>query len=169
MKLQSLRELLIEELSDAYDAEKQILEALPKMAQATQTGAVRKAFEDHERQTREQVSMLDRCFEMLEAEPTGRPCKGMKGIIAEGQEMLKQRGDQATIEAGLIASAQKVEHYEIATYGTCRTYAERLGNQDAADLIQQVLDQEKAADVTLTRVAESSVNVEAAVHAGVSD
>jgi ferritin-like metal-binding protein YciE len=163
MELESLRELFVDELRDVYNAEKQITEALPKMA-GSASGELKQAFQNHLEETKGQIGRLEQVFEAIGEKPTfgNKVCKGMKGLITEGEEMLEEEGDRSTIEAGMIASAQKVEHYEIAAYGTLRTYAETLGESEIASLLQQNLDEEKKTDELLTQLAVQSVNVEAA-------
>ena len=161
MKLESLKELFVEELRDIYDAENQILEALPKMVGAATAPDLKNGFSQHLRQTEEQVRRLERIFERLGERAKGKSCEGMKGLLKEGSEALKLGGDDATRDAALIAAAQKVEHYEIASYGTVCTWAELLGESEAFNLLKQTLNEEKQADEKLTRLAESHVNVEA--------
>ena len=161
MKLESLETLYVEELRDIYSAENQLLKALPKMAKTASSPELRQAFEDHLEQTKEHVERLDEIFEKLEKKPTGKTCHGMKGLVEEGSEIMKHDGDDNVLDAGLIAAAQKVEHYEIASYGTVRTWAEMLGEDDAAELLQQTLDEEGETDKRLTELAEEIVNVQA--------
>ena len=161
MKLDSLQKLYVEELRDLYSAENQLVKALPKMAKGASSPELKQAFEDHLEQTREHVERLEEIFEKLDERPTGKTCKGMKGLIEEGSEMLEEDGDESVIDAGLIGAAQRVEHYEIAAYGTVRTFANMLGEDEAAALLQETLDEEGEADKLLTELAESVVNVEA--------
>ncbi|RPH55648.1 ferritin-like domain-containing protein [bacterium] len=163
MEIDSLRKLYVEELKDIYSAEKQILQALPRMAKKTKNQELRKAFEMHLEQTRMQVERLDRIFEMLGKSPRGKKCKGMEGLIEEGKEMMQEDMEPDVMDAALIASAQKVEHYEIASYGTVRTYANLLGEKDHARILQETLNEEGETDKQLTRLAESQINVEAMV------
>ena len=163
MEIDSLRKLYVEELKDIYSAEKQILQALPRMAKKTKNQELRKAFELHLEQTRIQVERLDRIFEMLGKSPRGKKCKGMEGLIEEGKEMMQEDMEPDVMDAALIASAQKVEHYEIAAYGTVRTYANLLGEKDHARILQETLNEEGETDKQLTRLAESQINVEAMV------
>jgi ferritin-like metal-binding protein YciE len=142
MKLESIKDLYVEELKDLHDAENQILQALPKMAKAASAPELRAAFEEHQRQTQGQVERLDRIFQQLGARPEGKKCKGVAGLLAEGDELMKEEAEPEVRDAGLIAGAQKVEHYEIAGYGTVRTYAQLLGETEAARLLQQTLDEE---------------------------
>ena len=161
MKLESLKDLYLEQLKDLYSAETQLVEALPKMAEAASAPDLRKAFSDHLRQTNEHVSRLERIFQNLKEDPKGHTCEGMKGLIKEGQEMIKMKGAPEVLDAGLIAAAQRVEHYEIAGYGCVRTYAQMLGEQTGMRLLQQTLDEEGKTDKKLTELAESVINLEA--------
>ena len=160
--MSALREAFLDELRDLLDAELQLLKALPKMAKAASSPELRQAFEDHLEQTQEHVERLNEIFKKLDQKPTGKTCHAMKGLIEEGSEIIKEDGEEHVIDAGLIAAAQKVEHYEIASYGTVRTWAEILGEEDAAELLQQTLDEEGETDKRLTELAEELVNVEAA-------
>jgi ferritin-like metal-binding protein YciE len=161
MKLNSLETLYVEELRDLYNAENQLLKALPKMAKAASSPELKQAFEEHLEQTQEHVDRLDEIFDKLGQSPKGKKCKAMEGLIEEGSEILEEEGDPSVIDAGIIAAAQKVEHYEIASYGTVRTFANILGEEDAAELLQQTLDEEGETDKRLTELAEEIVNVEA--------
>jgi ferritin-like metal-binding protein YciE len=161
MDIDSLQKLFVHELKDLYSAENQILEALPKMAEKASNPELRQAFERHHRQTEEQVRRLERIFDSLEHQPAGHKCRGMEGLIEEGEEVMKEAETDEVRDAGMIAAAQRVEHYEIAAYGTARTYARVLGNQDAAELLQQTLDEEGETDKQLTMLAEGQVNREA--------
>ena len=161
MKLNTLQDLLIEELQDIYDAENQILKALPKMAKAASAPQLQQAFEEHLQQTRTHVERLDQVFEQFGAKSKRKTCKAMQGLITEGDAMIKEKADPAVRDAGLIAAAQRVEHYEMAAYGTVRTYARQLGQQQAANLLQQTLDEEGTTDKKLTQLAESLINLEA--------
>lgn len=160
MKLENLQQLLVQELRDLYDAETQITEALPDMIEAAHNPALKSALQEHLTVTEEQIARLDRVFGMLNEEATGKTCKGMKGVIKEGSDLISQGGDHSVIDAGIISSAQHVEHYEIAGYGTVRTYAQLLGRNDIAQLLEQSLQEEKNADETLNQIAQS-VNIEA--------
>jgi len=160
--LESLDDLLQDELKDIYDAEKQITKALPKMAKKASSEELRQAFEEHLRQTEQQIERLEQVFEQLEIPARGKPCEGMKGIIREGQDMISDAEDDATRDALMIAAAQKVEHYEIASYGSARTWATMLGKNDVASLLEETLEEEKETDQKLTGIAESMVNQEAA-------
>lgn len=161
MKLDSLRTLWIEEMRDLYNAENQLLKALPKMAKRASTEELKEAFESHLEETHGQVARLEEIFERLGKKPTGKTCKAMQGLIEEGSEMMKEEGPDSVIDAGIIAAAQRVEHYEIAGYGVARTFASILGEDEAEDLLQETLDEEGAADEKLTEIAESIVNEEA--------
>ena len=163
MKLDSLETLYVEELRDLYNAENQLLKALPKMAKAASSPELQQAFEEHLDQTQEHVDRLEEIFDKLGQSPKGKKCKAMEGLIEEGSEILEEEGDPSVIDAGIIAAAQKVEHYEIASYGTVRAFANMLGEEDAAELLQQTLDEEGEADKRLTELAEEIVNVEATV------
>jgi len=160
-KLESLRDLFIAELRDLYSAENQLTKALPKMAEAATSPELKAAFEDHLEETRYHVTRLEEIFEGLNEKPTGETCEAMEGLIEEGENYVTAKGDHYVIDAGLIAAAQRVEHYEIAGYGTARTLASHLGEDKAAELLQETLDEEGAADKKLTSIAESSVNVQA--------
>ena len=160
-EMDSLRELYVEGIKDLYSAENQILKALPKMAKAASSPQLQQAFQMHLEQTQGQVQRLERIFEKLGASPKGKTCKAMEGLVAEGEELLKEDADPAVLDAGLIAAAQRVEHYEIAGYGTVRTYARLLKDNEAAQLLQQTLDEEGETDKKLTQLAESGINVEA--------
>lgn len=158
MDIDSLEKLFVHELKDLYSAENQVLEALPKMAEKASNPDLRQAFELHQRQTEEQVRRLDRIFDTLEHKPGGHKCRGMEGLIEEGEEVMDDAEGEDVRDAGMIAAAQRVEHYEIAAYGTARTYARMLGRDDAAQLLQQTLDEEGETDKKLTSLAESRVN-----------
>jgi ferritin-like metal-binding protein YciE len=166
MKLNSLNKLYLEELRDLYSAETQLVKALPKMAKGASSDELKKAFESHLEQTKEHVERLTEIFDRLDEKPTGKTCQGMKGLIEEGSEMLEQEGDESVIDAGLIAAAQRVEHYEIAAYGTVRTFANLLGENDAAELLQQTLDEEGETDKQLSELAEGIVNEKALTEDG---
>jgi ferritin-like metal-binding protein YciE len=162
LKLDSLRDLLIEELRDLYSAETQLVEALPKMAEAASSQELRSAFEHHLEQTREHVSRLKDIFEEIGEKSSGETCEAMKGLIKEGEILVKAEGDPDVRDAGLIGAAQRVEHYEIAGYGTARSLAQRLGDRQVAGTLQLTLNEEAEADKKLTSIAESQVNVSAA-------
>jgi ferritin-like metal-binding protein YciE len=162
MSLDSLQKLFLEELRDVYNAEKQILKALPRMAKAAESTQLQQAFTNHLRETEGQVQRLERVFEELGQSARGKTCKGMQGLLEEGKEVLEKEGEPAVIDAALIASAQRVEHYEIAAYGCLRTYAQLLGYSQAERLLQQTLGEEEAADKKLTALGESGINHAAA-------
>ncbi len=147
-------------LKDLYNAENQLLKALPKMAQAASSPELRTAFEDHLEETKEQVQRLDKIFQELDLNPKGKKCKAMDGLIEEGKEIMEEDAEPPVMDAGLIAAAQRVEHYEMAGYGCVRTYARQLGYEAAAKLLQQTLDEEAEADKKLTELAESGINAE---------
>jgi ferritin-like metal-binding protein YciE len=169
MELNSLRDLYIDELKDLWSAEKQLVKALPKMAKAANDPELSKAFLTHLRQTEQQVKRLEQIFEELGESPRGKKCVGMEGLIEEGQELIKEKPEPEVLDAGLISKAQHVEHYEMAGYGTVRTYAQLLGADRQAQLLQQTLDEEGEADKLLTRLAENSINLEAATADGDED
>jgi ferritin-like metal-binding protein YciE len=160
MKLENLQQLYLKELRDLYDAEEQITQALPTLIQAAHNPALKDALKEHLDVTQRQISRLEQIFNNLNEKSSGESCKGMKGVIKEGDEIVSAGGDPATIDAGIISAAQRVEHYEMAGYGTVRTYAQLLGQQEHARLLQQTLDEEEQADQTLSKIA-ASVNVEA--------
>ena len=160
MELESLRDLYIDELKDLYSAEKQLVRALPKMAKNATNPQLRAAFEKHTEETRGQVARLEQIAEELDFTPKGKKCKGAEGLIEEGKEVMDEF-EEDTLDAGLIGAAQKVEHYEIAAYGTARAHAELLGYTKAVRLLQQTLDEESRTDKKLSQLAESIVNVEA--------
>jgi ferritin-like metal-binding protein YciE len=161
MKVNTLRDLYIEQLQDLYSAENQLVKALPKMEQAASDSQLKQAFTQHLAQTEQHVQRLDQIFETLGSKPSGQTCRAMEGLIKEGAEMIKMKGEPAVIDAGLIAAAQRVEHYEIAGYGCVRTYAKQLGEQQGAKLLQQTLDEEGKADQLLTQIAEQVINIQA--------
>lgn len=161
MKMDSLKDLYVEQLKDLYSAENQILKALPKMAEKASHPELRTAFQEHEEVTREQVRRLEEVFSDLGEKPSGHHCKGMEGLIKEGDELLGMDVQSDVLDAGLITAAQRVEHYEIAGYGTVRTWAERLGFDNHVQLLQRTLDEEGQTDNRLTRLAEQVVNPDA--------
>jgi ferritin-like metal-binding protein YciE len=161
MKEGALKELYIKELRDIYDAEKQITKALPKMAKAASSSRLREAFQHHLEQTNNHVSRLEQIFDELDESPKGESCDGMEGLIEEGSNVIDEDMEAEAKDAGLISAAQRVEHYEMAAYGTVRTYANILGEKKAASLLQETLDEEKETDQTLTTLAES-INIKAA-------
>lgn len=161
MKLKSLHDLYVYELKDLYNGENEIIKALPKMVKAANTTELRNALEEHLQVSRQQVERLDRIFQRLDESPKGVTCKGIKGIIDEGEDVMDMDAPEMVSDAALIAAAQRVEHYEIAAYGTARTYAQRLGYDEDARLLQDTLNEEGDADKKLTGIAESRINVEA--------
>jgi len=165
MEIDSLRKLYVEELKDLYSAEKQILQALPKMAKKATDAKLKQGFEQHLRQTEGHVERLDRIFDALGKAGRGKKCKAMEGLLEEGKEVMQEDMEPEVMDAALIAAAQRVEHYEMAGYGTCRTWAQVLGEEMHAKLLQQTLDEERETDQKLTQLAESTINVEAAVGA----
>lgn len=155
--LNSLTDALKDQIRDLYSAEHQLTQALPKMAEHATSKNLRKAIEGHLRETEEHAQRLEKVAQMLEIKPGGKKCKAMEGLIEEGKEALKADGAPAVIDVAIIAAAQRVEHYEIAAYGTVRALAESLGRSDIASIIQKTLDEEKAADSKLTEISESEV------------
>ncbi|MDF3058887.1 MAG: hypothetical protein K0R17_3102 [Rariglobus sp.] len=162
MALETLHDLFIHELRDLYDAEQQIITGLPLMARAAKSAPLRKLFEEHLKETSDQIDRLDRLFAALDVSFTGRSCKAMQGLLAEAREVIQEDADPEVLDAALIVAAQKIEHYEIAGYGSVRTFARELGYKDAERLLEQTLKEEFAADEKLTRAAESRVNQRAA-------
>jgi ferritin-like metal-binding protein YciE len=158
---ESLQDIYVEQLKDLWSAENQLLRALPKMAKGAASPNLRSAFEEHEVETRVHVERLDRIFQQLGEKGSGHKCKGMEGLIAEGDEVLEEHDASVVRDAALIAAAQRVEHYEIAGYGTVRTMANMLGLGDQAELLQKTLDEEGNTDKKLTSLAETVVNVQA--------
>lgn len=161
MKLASLQDLYVEELKDLYSAETQLVKALPKMAQAASNPQLKSAFEQHLAQTEGHVKRLDQIFQNLGTDGKGKPCKGMRGLLEEGDEFLQENASPEVKDAGLISMAQRVEHYEIAGYGTVCTYAQQIGDNDANTLLRQTLEEEKQTDNKLTQLAESRINRQA--------
>jgi ferritin-like metal-binding protein YciE len=161
MALRTLEDLYVEELKDLYNAEQQITKALPKMSKAAASPRLKDAFNQHLDQTREQIKRLDRIFDELGRSPRGKRCRGMEGLIEEGKEIMTADADPAVRDAGLISQAQRVEHYEMASYGTARTYAKLLGYDDAAQSLQQTLDEEGDTDHRLTDLAVRTINPQA--------
>jgi ferritin-like metal-binding protein YciE len=161
-KQKTLDDLFLETLKDMYHAEKQILRALPKMAKAAESDELRQAFQTHRDETEGQVKRLEQVFEMLGKPARGKPCEAIKGIIEEGKEVMEDFEGSDALDAGLVAGAQAVEHYEISRYGTLRTWAGQLGLKDAARLFEETLAEEKKTDALLTELAESSANRKAA-------
>jgi ferritin-like metal-binding protein YciE len=162
MKLNNLEELFVLELQDMFDAERQLVKALPKMAKAATSEQLRTAFQEHLEQTEKQVERLEEVFRQFGHKAKATTCDGMKGLVEEGKDLLNASGDDATRDAGLIAAAQKAEHYEIAGYGCLVTWAQQLGRGAAADLLKETLSEEKETDARLTRLAEGILNPRAA-------
>ena len=160
-KMDTLEDLYEDLLNDLYSAEKQLVKALPKMAKNADSPDLKKAFEEHLGQTEQHVERIEQIFSNLEGSPRGKKCVGMEGLIEEGNELLQEDVEPDVLDAGLIAAAQKVEHYEIASYGTARAWAEKMGHDDAARLLQQTLEEEALANEKLTELAESYINMEA--------
>ena len=158
----TLHDAFIDELRDTYDAEKQITKALPKMVKTASSPELRAAFEAHLEETRAQVARLEEIFGSLDEKVRGKHCDGMEGIIEEGKSVMEEDFDETTMDACLIAAAQRVEHYEMAAYGTLVAWARVMGHTEAADLLQETLDEEKAADEKLSSIAEAGINQEAA-------
>ena len=157
----ALHELFLDELADVYNAEKQLLKALPKMAKAANSDELRQAFESHLQETEGQVGRIEELAQKMDESIKEKKCKAMEGLLKEGEEILEENEDSPALDAALIAAAQKVEHYEIASYGTLCAWAKLLGHQDALDLLQETMDEEEAADKKLTTIAETVANVEA--------
>jgi len=157
-KLDSMEDLLLDHLKDLYDAEQRLTKALPKLADAAHSSALKTAFRDHLRETEGQIQRLEQIFQSLGKKPEAETCQAMKGLVEEGQEAIDAEGNPDVKDAALIAAAQRVEHYEMAGYGCARTFAQRLGKTDAVRLLQQTLDEEVAADKKLTQLAEGGVN-----------
>jgi ferritin-like metal-binding protein YciE len=162
MKVNSLKEVFVDELKDIYDAEQQIVKALPDMAKAASTSTLQQAFEQHLEETRGHVHRLEQIFQGLGEDSKAKKCDGLRGILKEGEDAIDLDGDTNARDAALIAAAQRVEHYEMAVYGSLRSWANQLGEQRAAGLLEQTLNEEKTADEKLTKIAESSVNAGAA-------
>jgi ferritin-like metal-binding protein YciE len=158
----SLNDLFVNQIEDLYDAEQRLTKALPKMAEAANSSQLKQAFQSHLTETEGHVSRLEQIFREINVHPKRETCEAMKGLIAEGEEMVKANGDPEVKDAALIAAGQRVEHYEMAGYGTARAFAKRLGLNQAATLLEQTLQEEKAADQKLNTIAESSVNRAAA-------
>ena len=161
MALETLADLCVDELKDLYSAEKQLVKALPKMAKAASSPKLRKGFEDHLRQTEDHVERLENIFEQMGVKPRGPKCEAMEGLIEEGKRVMKEDAEPAVMDAALIAAAQRVEHYEIAGYGTVRTFARMLGNNEAERLLQRTLEEESQTNEKLTKLAESEINAAA--------
>jgi len=166
MKLKTLHDLLAHELQDLHSAEQQLVKALPKMAKAATDEDLKAGFEEHLEETRNHVTRLEEVGKICECKITGHKCKAMEGLIEEGAELISEDAEDSVRDAGLIGAAQRVEHYEIAGYGTARALASLLGYDEAVDLLTETLDEEKATDEKLTELAESAINVEAAAANG---
>jgi ferritin-like metal-binding protein YciE len=162
MKLDSLECLLVDQVQDLYDAEQRLTKALPQMAKGAHSTQLKNAIEQHLRQTQNHVNRLERVFQILGKPAEAKTCDAMKGLISEGDEILDAEGDPNVIDAAIIAAAQRVEHYEMAGYGTARALAKRLGRESAAQLLQETLDEEKSTDKKLTELAEQDINLKAA-------
>ena len=162
MQLETLQDLYIHELKDLYSAEKQLVRALPRMAKAAKDERLAAGFQEHLEQTKEHAARIEKILASHKKSTRGARCKGMEGLIAEGAEMVEEEADPEVKDAGLISAAQRVEHYEIAGYGTARTYAEILGDSEGAKLLQTTLNEEEATDQKLTKLAKSSINIQAA-------
>jgi ferritin-like metal-binding protein YciE len=160
-EFKTLEDLFVNQLEDLYDAEKRIVDALPRMAEAASSPHLANAFREHLRETETQVKRLDEVFRSIGREPNRETCNGMKGIIDEGDKIVKAKGDDMVRDAGLIAAAQRVEHYEMAGYGTARSFAQQLGFKDAVRLLDQTLKEEKTTDQKLSDLAKQSINVQA--------
>lgn len=161
MKLKNLQDLLVDQIKDLYSAETQLLKAIPKMAKAATSEDLRAGFEEHLEETRNQVQRLEQVCEHLGVTPKGKKCAAMEGLVEEGKEMIEEEAEDSVRDAGLIAAAQKVEHYEMASYGTARSWAEQLGLTEVAALLEETYEEEKATDEKLSQLAESMVNLEA--------
>lgn len=160
-KLETMDDLFLDQIKDLYDAEKRLVDALPKMAEAASSPELKNAFESHLTETRGQVERLERVFQTLGKDPSRETCDAMKGLISEGESIVNANGDAAIKDAALIAAAQRVEHYEMAGYGSARSFANQLGRSDVAQILQETLDEEGAADQKLTAIAEGGVNQQA--------
>ena len=163
MEMETLKDLYIEELKDLYSAENQIIKALPKMIKAASHSELKQAFTTHLRETEIHAQRIEQVCEELGVSPKGKKCVGMEGLLKEGSELIKEKPEPDVLDAGLIAAAQHVEHYEMAGYGCCRTYARQLGYESQYEMLQATLDEEGNADKILTDIAESSINIEAEV------
>ncbi len=164
MKLQSLNDLLVHQLQDLYGAEQQLLKAMPTLLSAAKSPQLKQALETHMTETQNQVQRLEQVFQSMGIQAEAIKCKAMEGLLKEAEVMLSEDADPEVLDAGIIASAQRVEHYEIAGYGTACTYAKYLGHNDALNLLKETLSEEKKTDELLTVIAESSVNIKAENH-----
>lgn len=160
-KLNSLKDLLEHEIKDLYSAETQLIDALPEMAKAAANDKLKKAFETHLEETKQQLERLNQVAKMMDMDPSGETCAAMKGLVKEGKDMIKMKGEENVKDAGLIASAQRIEHYEMAGYGAAHAYAQQLGLQDAAKLLEETLKEEKSTDTKLNKIALASINKKA--------
>jgi len=160
VSIKNLEDLFVDKLKDIYDAERRITKALPKMAKSATSEELRSAFEEHLRETEGQIERLDRIFESLDQTPGRKPCHGMMGLLEEGKELMEKEAPSSVMDAGLISAAQEVEHYEIGSYGTLKTWAELLGKRNEAKLLQQTLEEEEATDEKLSAIAET-INAQA--------
>jgi ferritin-like metal-binding protein YciE len=167
--METLEKLYINELRDLYSAENQLLKALPKMAKGASSAELKEAFENHLAETETHVERLEQIFKDLEENPKGKTCHGMKGLIEEGSEILEEEGEESVLDAGIIVAAQKVEHYEMAGYGSVRAFAQLLGQEEAAQLLQTTLDEESKANELLNQLAETTVNAEAVMNTGMTE
>jgi ferritin-like metal-binding protein YciE len=163
MEMETLQDLYVEELKDLYSAENQIIKALPKMIRAASHSELKQAFTRHLRETERHAQRIEQVCQSLGVSPKGKKCVGMEGLLKEGAELIKEKPEPEVLDAGLIAAAQHVEHYEMAGYGCVRTYARQLGYESQAEMLQATLDEEGATDKLLTEIAESSINIEAEV------
>ncbi|HVF38635.1 MAG TPA: ferritin-like domain-containing protein [Gemmatimonadaceae bacterium] len=161
MEMETLKDLYVEELKDLYSAENQIAKAIPRMIKAASHPELKAAFTRHLKETEVQITRLEEICDQLDVSPRGKKCVGMEGLVEEGKDLIKEKPDSDVLDAGLIASMQHIEHYEMAGYGCVRTYARQLGFESQAELLQTTLDEEGNADKLLTQIAESSVNIEA--------
>jgi ferritin-like metal-binding protein YciE len=164
MELKTLNDLFIHQLKDLYGAEQQLLQAMPKVEAKITSGELKRTFARHREETTQHVSRLEKAFESLGIKPTAEKCKAMEGLLKETMQFMEEEADKPVMDAGLIACAQRVEHYEIAGYGTACTYAKYLGHQEALNLLKQTLSEEKKTDERLTVLAESTINVKAEHH-----
>jgi ferritin-like metal-binding protein YciE len=169
MALNTLHDLMIDELKDLYSAETQLVKALPKMVAGASTPSLKKAIGDHLEQTKGQLARLEQIFEMLDTSPRGKKCKAMEGLCEEGAEMVGEEGEDVVRDAGIIAAAQRVEHYEIAAYGSTIAFARQMGHDDIAAILQETLDEEKSADTMLSGIAESEINPAANAMGGMEE
>ncbi|MCL4401320.1 MAG: ferritin-like domain-containing protein [Acidobacteria bacterium] len=161
MAIENMEDLFVTQIKDLYDAEKQLIKALPKMAKASSSERLREAFQEHLEQTRGHVERLERIFAQLGQRPSGETCEAMEGLVEEGEEIVDEIDQSPLRDAGLIAAGNRVEHYEMAGYGSARTFAEMLGHSQAATLLEQTLQEERRADEKLTKIGEEMVNREA--------